>query len=496
MSRKSRKRREKEKAASVKREGRNRRRTNRDIMMVTYFFVFLFVGIIGYLGYFTYVKADEYRTNEYNSKRQTIFADRFIRGDIVSSNGKTLATTTTDDDGNEVREYPYGSMFAHVVGYSTKGNTGIESLASSYLLNSSINPFVRAVYELRDKKSPGDTVVTTLDTRLQAAAYDALGDNKGAVVAINPKTGEILAMVSKPDYDPNEINDIWDELVDSDNKNSNLVNRATQGLYPPGSTFKVITALEYIRENPGTYSNFHFNCDSIYENGEYQIRCSHGVSHGEENLKEAFAASCNGAFASIGETLNFASMYQLCEDFGYNKQLPVNLLSNASKFTLKDSSSLWDVLQTSIGQGQTTITPLHNAMIAAAVANGGVMMEPYVLDHVENENGNVIRSFSPKTWRTVMTKDEADLLKDLMRAVVTDGTGSNAQGDGYTVAGKTGSAEWASGKDTHAWFIGFANVDDPEIAVSVIVEEGGSGGSVAAPVARAVFDAYYEAKNS
>ena len=205
--------------------------------MVTYFFVFLFVGIIGYLGYFTYVKADEYRTNEYNSKRQTIFADRFVRGDIVSSNGKTLATTTTDDDGNEVREYPYGSMFAHVVGYSTKGNTGIESLASSYLLNSSINPFVRAVYELRDKKSPGDTVVTTLDTRLQAAAYDALGDNKGAVVAINPKTGEILAMVSKPDYDPNEINDIWDELVDSDNKNSNLVNRATQGLYPPGSTF-------------------------------------------------------------------------------------------------------------------------------------------------------------------------------------------------------------------------------------------------------------------
>lgn len=124
------------------------------------------------------------------------------------------------------------------------------------------------------------------------------------------------------------------------------------------------------------------------------------------------------------------------------------------------------------------------------------MMEPYVLDHVENENGNVIRSFSPKTWRTVMTKDEADLLKNLMRAVVTDGTGSNAQGDGYTVAGKTGSAEWASGKDTHAWFIGFANVDDPEIAVSVIVEEGGSGGSVAAPVARAVFDAYYEAKNS
>lgn len=495
MNRKSRKTLRQEarrKANSVKRETRKRKRTNRDIVLVTYFFVILFVGMIGYLGYFTYYKSDQYRTNEYNSRRQAIFADRYVRGDIVSANGKALATTEYDDEGNEYRYYPYGSMFAHVVGYSTKGNTGIESLANSYLLSSHINPLLKAVYELKDVKSPGDTVVTTLDTRLQAAAYEALDGYKGAVVALNPKTGAILAMVSKPDYDPNEINEIWDELVDEENSNSNLVNRATQGLYPPGSTFKILTALEYIRENPTAYREFHFDCDSVYESGEYSIRCSHGVSHGEEGFEEAFAHSCNGAFAAIGETLNFSSLYKLCETFGYNQSLPLNLLNNASKFSLKDSESLWDVLQTSIGQGKTVTTPLHNAMIAAAVANGGVMMKPYVLDHVENVDGVTVQTYGSETWRTVMSAEEASALKDMMRAVVEYGTGSNAEGDGYTVAGKTGSAEWASDRDTHAWFVGFANVEDPEIVVSVLVEEGGSGGSVAAPIARAVFDAYYE----
>lgn len=495
MSRKSRKvlRQEaRKKANSVKQETRKRKQTNRDIVLVTYFFVILFVGMIVYLGYFTYYQSDQYRTNEYNSKRQAIFADRYVRGDIVSRNGKTLATTEYDDEGNEYRYYPYDSMFAHVVGYSTKGNTGIEALANSSLLSSHINPLLKAVYELKNVKSPGDTVVTTLDTRLQAAAYEALGDRKGAVVALNPKTGAILAMVSKPDYDPNEINEIWDELVDEENSNSNLVNRATQGLYPPGSTFKLLTALEYMREYPDTYRGFHFDCDSVYESGEYSIRCSHGVSHGEEGFEDAFAQSCNGAFASIGEKLNFSSMFKLCEDFGYNSGLPLNLLNNASKFSLKNSQSLWDVLQTSIGQGKTVVTPLHNAMIAAAVANGGVMMKPYVLDHVENTDGVTIQTYGPETYRTVMTPAEADVLKEMMRAVVTYGTGSNAEGDGYSVAGKTGSAEWASGKETHAWFIGFADVEDPEIVVSVIVEEGGSGGSVAAPIAREVFDAYYE----
>ncbi|WP_434311415.1 peptidoglycan D,D-transpeptidase FtsI family protein [Hominifimenecus sp. rT4P-3] len=476
---------------SLKEEGRSRKKINREIVLVTYVFVGLFLIMIGYLGYFTYKESDTYRNNPYNSKRQQLFSDRYIRGTILSSDGKVLAKTEVDEDGKESRNYPYGPMFAHVVGYSTKGNTGIESIANSYLLNTHINPALQILYELKEQKTLGDTVKTTLDTRLQRAAYEALGDAKGAVVAMDPKTGAILAMVSKPDYDPNEINAIWDELVSEENKNSNLVNRASQGLYPPGSTFKILTLLEYIRENPGNYEDFSFDCDSVYEVGEYKIRCSKQISHGEEDLITAFAKSCNGAFSSIGQTLNFSEMYKLCEKFGYNAALPTDLLSNASSFVLKDGSSVWDVLQTSIGQGKTTITPLHNAMIAAAVANQGVMVKPYVLESVESESGTLIKRFSSENYRTVMSPEEAAVLQKYMRAVVTDGTGSKAEGDGYRVAGKTGSAEFASGRETHAWFVGYADVEDPKIVVSVLVEEGGSGGSTAAPIAKAVFDAYY-----
>jgi len=482
----------KAKARSVKAEKKRRRKTNQEIVLVTYFFTLLFVGIIGYLGYFIYFKSSDYANSEYNSKRQTLSQTQYIRGDILSADGKTLATTKTADS-TETRYYPFGSVFAHVVGYSTRGITGLESVANSYLLSSHSNLILQAADSLQDKKILGDTVVTTLDSKLQQVAYDAMGDYKGAVVVMNPKTGAVLAMVSKPDYDPNQIADIWDQLT-SDTSNSNLVNRATQGLYPPGSTFKIITSLEYIRENPSTYSKFTYDCDSVYTVGDYSIKCSHSTSHGEQDFTQAFANSCNGAFAKIGQTLNFAKVYNLCSEFGYNQTLPISLLSKASSFTVKDSSSLWDVLQSSIGQGTTTVTPLQNLLVAATVANNGVMMKPYLIDHVEDTDGNTVETFSPETNATIMTSSEAAILKKMMRAVVTEGTGTKAQGEGYTVAGKTGSAEWATGKDPHAWFVGFANVEDPEIAVCVIVEQGNSGGSTAAPIAKKIFDAYFAEK--
>ncbi len=342
-------------------------------MIVTVFFAVLFLGMIGYLIYFTYAESDQYVTNAYNSKRQNIYADRYIRGDILSSDGEILATTLIEDE-KELRYYPFGAVFAHVVGYSTQGSAGLESVAGSYLLSSHLNPILQMINQLQDKKSQGDTVVTTLDSRLQQAAYDALGDAQGAVVVLEVSTGKVLAMGSKPDYDPNQISEIWSDLIDEENGNSNLVNRATQGLYSPGSTFKILVALEYIRENPETYMDFSFNCDSVYEIGDYSIKCSKLTSHGIVDFVSAFAHSCNGAFATIGQTLDISSLYQLCEDMGYNRSLSISLLSNASKFNLTNDEFLWDVLQTSIGQGTTQITPLHNAMIAAAIANDGVMM--------------------------------------------------------------------------------------------------------------------------
>ncbi len=461
-------------------------------MIVTVFFAVLFLGMIGYLIYFTYAESDQYVTNAYNSKRQNIYADRYIRGDILSSDGEILATTLIEDE-KELRYYPFGAVFAHVVGYSTQGSAGLESVAGSYLLSSHLNPILQMINQLQDKKSQGDTVVTTLDSRLQQAAYDALGDAQGAVVVLEVSTGKVLAMVSKPDYDPNQISEIWSDLIDEENGNSNLVNRATQGLYSPGSTFKILVALEYIRENPETYMDFSFNCDSVYEIGDYSIKCSKLTSHGIVDFVSAFAHSCNGAFATIGQTLDISSLYQLCEDMGYNRSLSISLLSNASKFNLTNDEFLWDVLQTSIGQGTTQITPLHNAMIAAAIANDGVMMKPYLIDSIQDPEGNIITSYLSEEYLTVMSAEESDILTELMRAVVTEGTGYRAEGSNYQVAGKTGSAEWSTDKETHAWFIGFAGetYTNPEIANRVIVEEGRSGGSVEAPIAKAVFDAYF-----
>ena len=469
---------------------RSGRLIHRDIRVVTVMFVALFAGIIAYMIYMYNFRTDEYLASPYNTTRQSIYRDRYIRGDIQSSDGELLVTTRTESDGTENRDYIFGSRYAHLIGYSTKGTTGIEKLANSYLLGSHISPITRALNELRGEKTKGDTVVATVDSRLQKAASDALGGHRGAVIVMDVKTGAILAMVSKPDYDPNEIREIWDEMT-SDSSRSELVNRALQGLYPPGSTFKTLTLLEYMRENPTSYDQFGFDCDSSYEAGEYEIKCSRGISHGNIGLKEAFAQSCNGAFASLGQSLDINRLYALCEDFGYNTKLTVDLESNAASFSLKEGAGLFDVLQTSIGQGKTLTTPLQNLMVAAAAANGGVMMKPQFISEIKTAEGKNVWSMEPEKMRTVMTAEEAGFIASCMRSVVTEGTGSAAEIDGYGVAGKTGSAQWSSGEETHAWFIGFAPYDDPEIAISVIVENSGSGGSVAAPVAGSVLDAYF-----
>ena len=228
-------------------------RTNRYMFRTSLFVVVLFLGLIGYLVKFTIYDAPEVINSPYN-KRTTALSEKVLRGSIKSANDKVLAETTVDEDGDEVREYPYEDMFAHVVGYNSHGKAGLES-AYNYDLLTSHEQLVDQIREgVSGEKTVGDTIVTTLDTRLQKAAYNALGDHRGAVVAIEPKTGKVRAMVSKPDFDPNELDDIWEE-INSDEDNSCLLNRATQGLYPPGSTYKLVTALEYIEEHPASYGD-------------------------------------------------------------------------------------------------------------------------------------------------------------------------------------------------------------------------------------------------
>ncbi|WP_333649682.1 peptidoglycan D,D-transpeptidase FtsI family protein [Lacrimispora sp.] len=464
-------------------------KANRHILLLTYGVVGLFIGLAVYFGYFLSVKSENVINNSYNARLDS-FAERVVRGEIRSSDGRVLARTEVDGEGKETRVYPYDSLFAHVVGYSANGKTGLEALSNFYLLTSHVNLVEQAVNEVSGIKNQGDHVISTLDVDLQKAAYDALGNRRGAVVVMEPGTGKILAMVSKPDYNPNTLLADWASLVSEENTSGQLLNRAAQGLYPPGSTFKMVTALEYMRENPDNYRDFTFDCDGIYENGDYAIKCYHETAHGHQNLQQAFANSCNGAFASLGLLLNPSSLRTTADQLLFNTELPLSIAYSKSSYIMGPGADTWQVLQTSIGQGQTQITPLHNAMITAAIANGGTLMRPYFVDHVENSGGNVIKKFMPHSFGNLMTAEESSALTELMRSVVTEGTGSALRTDAYTAAGKTGSAEFDKEKETHAWFVGFAPAEAPQIVVSVIVEEGGSGGQTAAPIARTLFDLY------
>nr|WP_234852336.1 penicillin-binding transpeptidase domain-containing protein [Lachnoclostridium pacaense] len=465
-------------------------KANNGILGITYLIVALFLGLAVYMGYFLQVRSEDVINNSYNARLDS-FSDRIVRGKIMAGDGTVLAETQVDAEGNETRVYYYGSVFDHAVGYSAKGKTGIEALANFYLLTSHVNLLEQVGNELSGRKNPGDNVYTTLDAELQQAAYAALGDRKGVVIAMEPDTGKVLAMVSKPGYDPNTLLQDWDRLTGEDNGDGQLLNRATQGLYPPGSTFKIVTALEYMREHPGDYRDYQFDCSGVYENGDYRIKCYHSTAHGHQDFTLAFANSCNGAFSSLGLGLNLGGFRNTAKDLLFNSPLPITGLPyKQGSFNMEPGADTWEILQTSIGQGTTQITPMHNAMITAAIANGGTLMKPYFLDSVETAGGEEIKKFMPASYGSLMTAGEAAGLTELMRAVVTEGTGSAVRTDAYTVAAKTGSAEFETGKETHAWFTGFAPAESPRLVVTVLVEEGGSGGRVAAPIARQLFDIY------
>ena len=463
---------------------------NREFAVITYLFLAIFVGMMIYFAYFQFALSEDFINSPYNT-RQDSFAKRITRGEILSSEGDVLAKTTTDANGEDTRTYPYGNAFAHVVGYSVNGKSGIESQMNFNLLRSHAFFLEKIVNEFRDVKSPGDNVVTTLNTSVQLAAYEALGNYDGAVVAIEPSTGKILAMVSKPDFDPETVAASWDDLISSDD--SVLLNRATQGLYPPGSTFKILTTLEYVHENPD-YESYQFDCDGSFTSDGATIHCYNSKRHGTEDLEDSFAHSCNSSYASLGLTLDPEQFTKLCDSMLFNKNLPTTFESSKSQFSLTEDAKDSLVMETSIGQGQTLVTPFHMALITSAIANDGALMKPYVVDHTENYKGIAVKEYSPSVYGTLMSEDDASLLQEYMENVVNEGTGTKLSGQSYTAAGKTGSAEFATEKEngTHSWFVGYAHQDGKEdIALAVIVEDSGSGSEYAVPAAKKIFDTYF-----
>lgn len=484
---------EQEKRASKKKSRKKQKKasTGKEYAIIAYFFVGIFLALIGYLVYYNVELADEYANNPYNSKRQSTYQERVIKGEILSADGEVLAHTVTDENDKEVREYPYKDVFAHVVGYSDRGISGLEQSMNSQLLSSHSNLLEQVGNEFKEEKNQGDHIITTLDTGLQLAAYNALGDYKGAVVVMEPDTGKILAMVSKPDFDPNTIAEDW-ETINADSASSRLVNRATQGQYPPGSTFKIVTSLAYWRENH-TFDGFSFDCVGEVENGGYTIHCYHNTAHGTEDFATAFAKSCNSAFAQIGVDLDRTQFAETVDSLLFNQELPLPVTYRKSSFSLDSTTADALAMQTAIGQGNTLVSPMHMAMITSAVANKGTVMEPYLVDKIVAVDGTEVKTYTAKSYKKVMTEQEADLLSGLMQGVVESGTATKLSGRGYTVAGKTGTAEHGDVSVTtpHSWFVGFSNVENPDIVVSVIAEESGAGSEVAVPIAAQIFDAYY-----
>lgn len=467
------------------------KKTEDQMIYVSLFFVAVFMVMITYTC--VYVRGNEvnWSINSYNSRLEMLRKHN-ERGPIYAAGGEILAITRYDEDGLEYRSYPYGNVFSHIVGFENRGYMGMESLANYYLLHSHESLRGQVGNALYGRKNVGDSVHTTLNVDLQNAAYEALGDKNGAVIVTEPSTGNILAMVSKPDFDPNTLKDIWEDIV-ADSDNSILLNRATQGLYAPGSTFKIITSLEYLRENNNNIDSYHYDCEGSYKVENSVIHCYHGTKHQTVDLQTSFSESCNSSFANIGYGINELKLKKTLKDLMFQSKLPLELPTMQSELIIDEDTTKQDMLQYAIGQGDTLMTPMHMNLITQAIANDGILMEPMLLDKVTNNRGIMVKDFKAIEYKQLMTTEETVILKEFMKEAVVSGTAKGLQSELYMAAGKTGSAEFEeSSKDSHAWFTGFAPYDNPQICVTVLVEEGGSGSRAAVPIAKKIMDVYFE----
>lgn len=466
----------------------------KEIYIVGILFFGLFIAMIVYFCNYVNNGSKEFIYNAYNS-RFSVFSDDVVRGNIYTADGKVIAKTAYDSEDNEVRVYPDERLFCHAVGYVGQGMAGLEAQYSFDLLKSNITLEDQINNNLAGQKSPGDSLYTTFDYDTQLAAFNGLGMFDGAVIAIEPDTGRIVAMVSKPDYDPNTIAKYWDDITDSTKNKSSLLNRATSGAYPPGSTFKIVTTLAYLRANNGD-DTFSYSCNGKFEIDDYTIHCSGNKKHGSEDLLKAFSNSCNSAYAYMGLELDRNAFIGTSEDLLFNTTLPTLLdTTKKSSFKIDDKTKDSIVAQTAIGQGSTTVSPLHMCMIVSAIANDGVLMEPYLADKLISADGQLVSQTEPVEYGQLLTKEESQLLQSYMAAVVEEGTAEKVNfGEELTVYGKTGTAEYTEDKSvTHSWFVGYA-VDDNgnKLAVAVIMEGAGYGSKYAAPLAAKVFEAYFQ----
>lgn len=443
----------------------------------------LSLSLILYLTYFIVFRADEVKNHSAN-RRPTIEENKILRGSIYDRNGEVLAYSD-GEPGKYRRFYNYPRIYSHIVGYSSPslGKDGLESSYNDYLLNRNGERTFKSMLERMDNKNKvGNNLVLTIDTKLQERARELLAETevKCAAVVLNPNTGEIYSMVSLPDFDSSTIREDWKEIAAS--TNGVLVNRAIAGLYPPGSTFKTVTSVAILEDKDLDLSYVDEGTQKI--GARVFKNANPDEVNGKVGIKEAFAQSLNTYFVTKGVAVGQERLGEVADRFMFNKKVPFDLPLKRSKFDYSKKLNDEKLAASSIGQGDVLATPLEMAMVAGAIANDGKLMEPFLVREVETRNGATIKEHTPKVLSEVTTPEIAEKVNKLMQRVITHGNGSNAYISGIKVAGKTGTAENASGMN-HAWFIGFAPANDPKFAVAVVLEEAGqSGGKAAAPVAR------------
>lgn len=450
---------------------------NKRLVFVMVFFVFLFMFVALYLVYFQLFKAKSLADNSHN-RRLWLNEDLVKRGSIYDRNENVLAYSQKDGSGKQVRIYNYPQASAPVTGYSstTYGKTGIEKSYNKELLAISGENFSN-FRKMVVKNDTGNDLHLSLDQNIQNIVYNYLSAYKGSCVIMNPSTGQILAMVSTPSFNPNTLDDDWNTLIQT--TDGRLVNRATLGLYRPGSAFKIITAASILENDIDT---FYKDEGSEIIQG-YEIKNYNDQIFGNLDLRSAFINSANTYFANKAVNLGKDKLAKTSEKFVINKDYDFDLDKSNSVIPFKDLNEA-DLAMTGFGYGKTQITPLHMAMITSAIANNGVMMRPRLVDKITNKEKEVIFEADNEILSKATSEKTANAIRDMMVEVVNSGTGTSAYLNWVQLAGKTGTADKADGK-VDAWFVGFAPAYEPKIAFALVVEDSqGTGGEVAAPLAR------------
>jgi peptidoglycan glycosyltransferase len=463
--------------------------------------VFVLFGLLfANLNYVQYYKGGEYRNNPTN-KRVQLQEYEHQRGWIVVEGGTAVAESQeTDGRLKFLRTYPAAKLYPHVVGYKspTYGSGGIEQTEDSVLAGDDDRLFVRRVSDMITRRKPrGGNVVLTLNKQVQKVAFDTLDNRKGAIVALDPKTGKIMALVSGPTYDPSPLashdnetqSQAWKTLTRDPNKP--MLNRALRQTYPPGSTFKVITSAAALKDGAQASTKVPSPLNYKPPQTTRSIRNFNGSSCGGETvtLKRALTVSCNTAYAQLGVELGADKIAETARDFGFEEDKLSTPLA-VSRSRVGDLSDPPAVAQSSIGQRDVRMTPLQGAMIAAAVANGGRLMAPYLVQEVQAPDLSTLDQTAPKQLSRPLSSEQASQLQEMMRGVVEDGTGKQAQIDGAEVGGKTGTAEDGDQRQDHSWFIGWAIKDgEPIGAVAVVLENAGTSSKATAGMAGEVLRA-------